>query len=71
MNSIASHNSTTCLDIYEQYLDNASFLWVLRSIVVNPPHYFYSDIQQLDQRIEAQLDGLMTSIESAWPICLI
>jgi uncharacterized protein (TIGR02270 family) len=55
--------------IFEQYVDNASFLWVLRSIAVNQPHYYPADIQELEQRIEAQLDGLMTSIDAAWPLC--
>jgi uncharacterized protein (TIGR02270 family) len=59
----------TYRDIYEQYVDNASFLWILRDIAVYQPHYYPADIQELEQRIEAQLDGLMTSIEIAWPLC--
>jgi uncharacterized protein (TIGR02270 family) len=57
-------------DIYEQYVDNASFLWILRSVAINQPHYTKADIYELEQRIEAQLDGLMTSVEVAWEICL-
>ncbi len=56
-------------EIFEQYVDNASFLWVLRSIAVNQPHYYPADIQELEQRINAQLDALMTSIDAAWPLC--
>lgn len=56
-------------DIYEQYVDEASFLWVLRSIAVNQPHYYKPRIEELEGRIEAQLDGLMTSVEEAWEIC--
>lgn len=57
-------------DIYEQYVDQASFLWILRSIAVEQPHYSAEDLYELEQRIEAQLDGLMTAVEDAWDICL-
>lgn len=57
-------------DIVEKFVDNASFLWILRSIAVGQPHYYLNDIRQLDQRIEAQLDGLMTALEQSWQACL-
>lgn len=57
-------------DIFDQYVDNASFLWVLRSFAVKQPHYTSSDILNLEQRIQSQLDGLMTSIDLAWSVCL-
>jgi len=56
-------------DIYEQYVDEASFLWVLRSVAVEQPHYYVSDIVELERRIEAQLDGLMTSLDMSWELC--
>ena len=56
-------------DIYEQYVDEASFLWILRSIAVEQPHYDASDILELEQRIDAQLDGLMTSVDIGWQVC--
>jgi uncharacterized protein (TIGR02270 family) len=55
--------------IYERYVDDAAFLWVLRSVVVNQPHYYATDLAELEQRIQAQLDGLMTSIELGWEAC--
>ncbi|MBT8439896.1 MAG: TIGR02270 family protein [Gammaproteobacteria bacterium] len=57
-------------DIYEQYVEQASFLWILRSIAVEQPHYNAADLLELEQRIEAQLDGLMTAVEDAWDICV-
>ena len=57
-------------DIYEQYVEQASFLWILRSIAVEQPHYSATDLLELEQRIEAQLDGLMTAVEDAWDICV-
>lgn len=56
-------------DIYEQYVNDASFLWVLRSVTINQPHYEASDILELEQRIEAQIDGLMTSVDIGWEVC--
>lgn len=56
-------------DIYERYVDDASFFWVLRSVVVNQPHYFAEELAELEQRIQAQLDGLMTSLELGWEAC--
>ena len=56
-------------DIYEQYVDVASFVWVLRSIAVNRPHYTLQDMQGLERRLEAQLDGIMTSVDEGWDAC--
>ena len=56
-------------DIYERYLDDASFLWLLRSLAVNQPHYRVADIAGLECRIESNLDGLVTSPEISWPLC--
>lgn len=53
----------------EQYADDASFLWLLRRNAVNQPNYYLHDLTELDQRIDAQLDGLMTAPEESWEIC--
>ncbi len=55
--------------IYEQYINEAAFLWILRSIAINEPHNNQHDILQLEQRINAQLNGLMTSMELGWKVC--
>ena len=56
-------------DIFEQYVDEASFLWILRSISVKQPHYLPKDVLELEMRIDANLDGLMTSLETGWQAC--
>lgn len=56
-------------EIYERYVDEAAFLWILRSVVVSQPHYFPEDLAELEQRIQAQLDGLMTAPELGWAAC--
>lgn len=57
-------------NIYEQYIVDASFLWILRSISVNQPHYSLDDLAELEQRIDTNLDGLMHNFELSWEICL-
>lgn len=56
-------------EIYEQFAVDAAFLWLLRSIAVNQPHYTVDDLAELEQRVDAQLDGLMSAPEDAWEIC--
>lgn len=57
------------LDIFEQYIVDAAFLWVLRRIALNQPHYLLSDVQELEQRIETNIDGLLTAQQDVWPLC--
>ena len=57
--------------LYEQHVDNASFLWVLRCHVITQPHYNLVDIKELDERIDSHLDALMLSIDQAWKYCLL
>ena len=57
--------------LYEQHVDNASFLWVMRSHVIHQPHYTLSDIAELDERIDSHLDALMLSVHQAWKYCLL
>jgi uncharacterized protein (TIGR02270 family) len=72
MNTAANYQSqasSAYRGIYDQFVDNASFLWILRSIAVDQPHYFCDEIQDLENRIQAQLDGLITNIDQAWENC--
>ncbi|TYK64486.1 TIGR02270 family protein [Colwellia echini] len=57
-------------DITEQFVIDASFLWLLRSIGVNQPHYYLDDLANIEKRIDANLDGLMCNFQQAWDICL-
>lgn len=57
-------------NIYEQFANDASFLWVLRSIAVNQPNYFVADLKELEKRISDQLDGLVTGSDLAWDVCI-
>lgn len=56
-------------DIYERAAIDAAFLWLLRSIAVDQPHYTVADIAELEQRMDAQLDLLMSSLDLGWEAC--
>lgn len=56
--------------LYEQFVTEASFLWLLRSLAVDQSHYTVEDIAEIEQRINAQLDGLMTSVDVGWESCV-
>lgn len=55
--------------IFEQFASDAAFLWLLRSVALNQPNYNQADLIELERRIDAQLDGLMTAPDDTWPIC--
>ena len=63
------HRQPAYRDIYEQYAIDAAFLWLLRSIAVNQPHYNKQELAILEKRIDAQLNGLMTSLDAGWAAC--
>lgn len=56
-------------DLYQEYVIDAAFLWLLRSIRMKQPHYTVEEMATLEQRLADQLDGLMASIDLGWPAC--
>jgi uncharacterized protein (TIGR02270 family) len=57
------------LEVYEQHVTDAAFLWLLRSIAVDQPSNTLTEIIDLDQRLAAELDGLMTVMDLGWQAC--
>lgn len=57
-------------ELIEQYADDAAFLWVLRSIAVEQPHYHRQEMLELEKRIEKKLNGLFIAPDDAWQACL-
>ena len=55
--------------IHERAVIDAAFLWLLRSLAVNRPHYTLTDLAELEQRLNAQLDVLMTPPDIGWEAC--
>lgn len=45
-------------DIVEQHAEEAAFLWSLRDAATDQPHIALRDLADLEERIEAHLDGL-------------
>src|SRR5262245_61527707 len=45
-------------DVLARHADDAPFLWHLRNQAVAAPHYSLLDLAKLDERVEANLDGL-------------
>ncbi len=54
---------------FGQRVGDVSFLWYLRSVALDQPHYSTSDIANLEERIEIKLDGLFNYPDDVWPIC--
>lgn len=67
MNAVAKDNPFQ--HMYERFVDEAAFLWVLREVALEQPHYLPDEIKDLETRLQRQLDGIMTSPEDAWIIC--
>ena len=55
--------------IVEQHAEEAAFLWLLRDDAVQSPRYSLKDMADLDERIEAHIDGLRVAGEAGWSIC--
>jgi len=55
--------------IIEQHAEEAAFQWLLRDSAVIEPHYFLSDLANLDDRTEAHIDGLRIAGDKGWEIC--
>jgi uncharacterized protein (TIGR02270 family) len=63
------HKQPVYRDIFEQYSTDAAFLWLLRSIAIEQPHNSCHDIFVLEQRINKQLNGLMSAVDTGWAVC--
>jgi uncharacterized protein (TIGR02270 family) len=59
-------NSGFALDICEEHVVDASFLWLYRDLGVRSPNYAAHDVAEVDERVEAHLDGLRLAGEIGW-----
>lgn len=55
--------------ILSQHAEEAAFQWLLRHDAVHAPHYSLQDLANLDDLVEAHLDGLRIAGEPGWEIC--
>ncbi len=56
--------------IVSQHAEEAAFLWLLRDAAVAAPHYSLQDLAELDERVEAHIDGLRVAGSAGWAFCV-
>jgi uncharacterized protein (TIGR02270 family) len=56
-------------DIVERHAQQAAFLWHQRDAAVRSPAYDLDALERLDDRVEANLDGLRIAGDRGWEIC--
>lgn len=56
-------------NIIDQHAEDAAFLWLQRDAAIRAPHYSLKNLAQLDDRVEAHLDGLRIAGDCGWEIC--
>jgi len=55
--------------VIEQHAEEAAFLWILRDAAVQAPHYSLKDLADIDERVEAHIDGLRIAEDAGWSFC--
>lgn len=55
--------------IIEQHAEEVAFNWLLRDSAVTESGYNLVDLAQLDERVEANIDGLRLAGDKGWEIC--
>ena len=53
-------------EIVTQHAEDAAFLWLLRNSAAKAPNYKLKDLAGLDERIEANIDGLRVAGKTGW-----
>jgi uncharacterized protein (TIGR02270 family) len=56
--------------VLDRHAEEAAFLWLLRSRAVGLPQFTLRQLAELDQRVEAHLDGLRVAGDFGWGLCL-
>jgi uncharacterized protein (TIGR02270 family) len=70
MTTIDFHNRPIIESIVEQHAEAAAALWLLRDRATDAPHYAVRHLARLEERIEANIDGLRVAGERGWRIAL-
>lgn len=55
--------------IVDQHAEEAAFCWWLRDAAATAPNYNLQELAELDERVEAHLDGLRLSGDAGWEAC--
>ncbi|WP_437533516.1 TIGR02270 family protein [Sorangium sp. So ce726] len=62
-------SSTLEASLCEEHADQAAFLWLLRDRAARSPAYDLDDLAELDDRLDAHLDGLRGAGDAGWQAC--
>lgn len=60
--------NTMVENVVYQHAENVCSLWLQRQNAVDEPHYSFNDILHLDNRLEANLEGLRVAGTQVWPL---
>ncbi|TIQ73231.1 MAG: hypothetical protein E5X64_39705, partial [Mesorhizobium sp.] len=60
------HRVATIAAIVDQHAEDAAFLWLRRRREIDGPILDETDIGRIDQRLEANLEGLMAAGKAGW-----
>jgi uncharacterized protein (TIGR02270 family) len=63
-----SANKAVIPNIVQRHLEDAAFLWQFRHRVVLSAEYTLDDLAELDERLQAHLDGLLIAVEYGWQL---
>jgi uncharacterized protein (TIGR02270 family) len=55
-------------EIVEQHVDECAFLWSVRDAATSAAHYWLKDLAEIEERVEAHLDGLRVAGEAGWTL---
>ena len=55
--------------VISQHLEEAAFLWLLRDSAVNAPNYTLDELASLDDRVEANVDGVVIAGDAGVALC--
>ncbi len=55
--------------IIDQHAEEAAFCWLLREAAIHAPNYDLAELAELDERVDAHLDGLQIAGDEGWRVC--
>ncbi|MFO0888048.1 MAG: TIGR02270 family protein [Isosphaeraceae bacterium] len=55
--------------LIEHHIEDAAFLWLLRSVACRAPHYRLDELAKLDRRLESQFEALRMDPELSLRLC--
>lgn len=55
--------------ILSMHAEDAALLWLSRRSAVQAPHYGLTDLDKVDGRLDAHVDGLRVAGEAGWAMC--